>query len=145
MKERPCLSVSLFWVVCFLLPTATSSKLKAKWPASHLLLDGFGWVFPQGELGRVGQSLLHCQITQQVIALEVKRRGDKGHWPKQRVSDGQRDFSLRVYFKAFDQISLLKWKIMRYILLLLHGEVHQLKKEPHHNPNSNFRPNPTWE
>lgn len=40
---------------------------------SHLLPDGFGRVLPQGQLGRVGQSLLHCQITQQVIALEVKK------------------------------------------------------------------------
>ena len=37
---------------------------------SHLLLDGFGRMFPQGQLGCVGQSLLHCQITQQVITLE---------------------------------------------------------------------------
>lgn len=40
---------------------------------SHLLPDGLGRVLPQGQLGRVGQSLLHCQITQQVIALEIKK------------------------------------------------------------------------
>lgn len=41
---------------------------------SHLLPDGFSRVLPQGQLSRVGQSLLHCQITQQVIALEVKKK-----------------------------------------------------------------------
>lgn len=56
--------------------TERSSKLVSKTKAaleSHLLLDSLGRVFPQGQLGSVGQSLLHCQITQQVIALEKER------------------------------------------------------------------------
>lgn len=42
---------------------------------SHLFLDGFGRVFPQSQLGCVCQSLLHCQITQQVIALTETKKG----------------------------------------------------------------------
>lgn len=41
-------------------------------PGRHLLPDGFGRVLLQGQLGRVGQSLLHRQITQQVVALEAE-------------------------------------------------------------------------
>lgn len=39
-------------------------------PRRHLLPDGFCRVSLQGQLGCVGQSLLHCQITQQVVTLE---------------------------------------------------------------------------
>lgn len=45
-------------------------------PGRHLLPDGFGRVSLQGQLGCVGQSLLHRQITQQVVTLEGGNTSD---------------------------------------------------------------------
>lgn len=73
---------------------------------SHLLLDGFGRMFPQGQLGCVGQSLLHCQITQQVITLErneTKRlRTERAKEIETQLRCSVADESLRIFMLILD-------------------------------------------
>lgn len=52
--------------------TVPAGMTQEETPRPHLLPDGFSRVLLQGQLGRVGQRLLHRQITQQIITLEHK-------------------------------------------------------------------------
>lgn len=71
---------------------------------SHLLLDGFGRMFPQGQLGCVGQSLLHCQITQQVITLE---RNERKRLRTERAQENKKQLRCSVAEKSLRFVMLI--------------------------------------
>lgn len=68
--QEPAVDANILSYVLFFMVHAEMSHEET--PGRHLLPDGFSRVSLQGQLGRVGQRLLHRQITQQVITLEHK-------------------------------------------------------------------------
>lgn len=80
---------------------------------AHLLPDGFSRVLLQGQLGRVGQRLLHRQVAQQVVALERKtpHPGKPDRTPLDTMTQLSKDKCKRhfllLYFRGFGPICQL--------------------------------------
>lgn len=62
--------VFIFLDICLLKGQKEHSQRAEETLKSHLLSDSFSRMLLQGQQGCVGQTLLHCEVTQQVVTLE---------------------------------------------------------------------------